>query len=288
VLTIENNFDDQRLGLLMASKGYDFVARLEQDYIFKRRDVARLPRTSVICAVWHGDPNRHELLRGHQQNLENQTAPVDPIYVFDGGDPVPSWLKGKALSVRQPIPLYQAWNVALSLVETPLVMNLNLDDRLAPDAVATLEVNLFHNRADAIGAEWNICCAQADTDAVKPCYPADQLPFAPAWPPAHGTVTRLGSGTGERGTFGPATMWRMDAHVGAPRYPWRTVEGTPLRVVGDAVWWSLLQGSLSKKLVRLPVVIGNYSSHPSDQAEFRPGCEDENVLLQSGMNVSLL
>src|SRR5262249_27484532 len=53
VLTIENNWDDERIPRLMTAKGYDFVAKLEQDYIFRRRDVKRLPRTTVICAVWH-------------------------------------------------------------------------------------------------------------------------------------------------------------------------------------------------------------------------------------------
>lgn len=288
VFTIENNYDDERLGRLMESKGYEFVAKLEQDYIFRRKDVARLPRTSVICAVWHGDPDRMELLRGHQENLARQMVPVDPVYVLDGGDPVPEWLKGKAVSVQQPLTLYQAWNVALSLVETPLVMNLNLDDRLAPDAISTLEVHLFRHRADAIGGEWKICYTQPDTDAVDPCYPASRIPFVAEWPPARGAVTRLGSGTGERGTFGPAVLWRMDAHLQVPRYPWRTAEGTPLHIVGDTAWWSLLQGALRKKMVRLPSVIGNYFSHPAEQAEFRAGDVDENVLLQQGMQVSLL
>lgn len=288
LFSIENNYDDERLQRMMESRGYEFVARLEQDYVFKRKDVARLPRTSVICSVWHGDPDRLKLLRGHQANLARQTVPIDPIYVFDGGDKAPAWLKAKSLSVKQSLSVYQAWNVALSLVETPLVMNLNLDDRLAPDAVATLELNLLKSHADAIGGDWNICYTQTATDKVAPCYPAETLPFVPDWPPAQGTKTRLGSGTHNRGTFGPATMWRMDAHMGAPRYPWRTADGTVLRTIGDAAWWLVLQNTLKKKTVRLPMVIGNYHSHPSEQAEFRPNEVNEELLLRSGIPVSLL
>ena len=99
-----------------------------------------LPRTCVICAVWHGDPERQALLRGHVENLARQTVPVEPIYVFDNGDEPPDWLNARAISVKEPLTIYQAWNVALSLVSTPLAMNLNLDDRLAPDAVEMLEL----------------------------------------------------------------------------------------------------------------------------------------------------
>lgn len=288
LLTVENNYDADRIPNLMASKGYDFVARLEQDYIFKRRDIPRLPRTSVICSVWSGDPERLELLRGHQENLARQTVPVQPVYVFDSGDPIPEWLQGKALCVREPLTIYQAWNVALSMVDTPLVMNLNLDDRLAPDAVGLLEVSLYKQNAIAIGGDWNIRYTQAETDIVETCYPAERLPFVPDWPPAPGTTTRLGSGTQHRGTFGPATMWRMEAHTRAPRIPWRMADGTPLRVAGDSAWWMLLQNTLQWKLARLPVVIGNYHSHPKDQAEFRPTGVDEDALLMSDVGISLL
>ena len=289
VFTIENNFGETALPDLMARKGYDFVARLEQDFLFKRRNVARLPRTTVICSVWHGDPKRLELLRGHQANLHALHAPVDAVYVFDGGDQAPDWLVGKSVSVRQPLTIYQAWNVALSMVDTPLVMNLNLDDRLAPDAVGLLEVALLRERgAGAVGGDWNIRYSQAETDAVEPSYPADMLPFATEWPPVHGTRTRLGSGTGNRGTYGPAVMWRMDVHLRAPRYPYRMEEGTLLRGAGDLAWWGLLGHHLQRKLVRVPRVIGNYHSHPADQDEFRPKPVDEIALLQSSVQLSLL
>jgi hypothetical protein len=56
VLTIENNYDDPCIPDLMKQKGYEFVAKLGQDYVFKKADVRQLPRTTVICAVWSGDP----------------------------------------------------------------------------------------------------------------------------------------------------------------------------------------------------------------------------------------
>jgi FkbM family methyltransferase len=277
VFTIENNWDGEEIPRLMAEKGYDFFAKLEWDYVFKRRDVKPLPRTSVICAVWHGDPNRHELLAGHMENLARQTSPVEPIYVFDGGDEPPAWLNGRAISVKEPLTIYQAWNVALSLVSTPLAMNLNLDDRLAPDAVEMLELELLKHRAVAAGGDWKICYSQAETDSVEPCYPAEQLPFVAEWPPKPGTRTRLGSGTGARGTFGPATIWRMESHIGAPRYPWRLRDGSLLRANADLAWWQLLQTNPNFKVLAVPMVIGNYHSHPKDQAEFRAG--DERALM---------
>lgn len=277
VLTVEDNSEDSRLPTLMAEKGYDVFARLEQDIVFKRRDVRPLARTSVFCAVWHKDPHRRELLRGHAENLARQTVPVDPIYVFDGGDEPPSWLEGRAISVREPLSIYQAWNVALSLVATPLAMNLNLDDRLAPDAVQFLEHHILRTGAVLAGGDWKVCYSQQETDDVVPCYPAEQLPFVGGWPPTPGTLTRLGSGTRHRGTFGPATIWRVEAHMGMPRYPWRLMDGSLIQAAGDLVWWETLVTNPKLKTLKIPVVIGNYHSHPNDQAEFRT--PDERHLL---------
>jgi hypothetical protein len=188
--------------------------------------------------------------------------------------------------VKEPLSIYQAWNVALSLVATPLVMNLNLDDRLAPDAVRVLELEMLRNRAAAAaGGDWRICYSQSETDAVDPCYAASDLPFVPAWPPAKGTRTRLGSGTGERGTLGPATMWRMEAHVGAPRYPWRLQDGSLIRVAADLAWWQILQGNPNFTVLVLPLVIGNYHSHPGSQAEFRAG-DERGLMADPGVSLT--
>ena len=286
VLTIENNYDDVRLPQLMAAKGYDFVTKLEHDYVFRRKDVMRLARTTVICAVWHGDPQRWDLLRGHVANLARQTVPIDVIYVFDGGDVAPDWLEARSVCVTQPLTIYQAWNVALSLVATPLVMNLNLDDRLAVDAVEVMEDALLREDASAVGGDWKICYSQADTDVIDRCYPANQLPYVATWPPERGTRTRLGSGTGNRGTLGPAVMWRIHAHLGAPRYPWRFLDGTRIRTAGDTAWWMILNSHLHKKMIRVPTMIGNYHSHPADQAEFR-ALPDDEIRLMREVGVSM-
>jgi FkbM family methyltransferase len=278
VFAIENDYPDESLITLMRSKGYDLVARLAHDCIFKRQDVQRLPLTTVFCSVWHGDPNRWELLRGHVANLAVQTLPLESIYVFDGGDVPPAWLKARSVTVHESLTIYQAWNIALSMVATPAAMNLNLDDRLAPDAVQVMQSVMARENAMLVAGDWNVRYTQADTDNVEKCYPVQRLPFVQAWPPAAGTVTRLGSGTGERGTLGPATMWRMEAHLTAPRYPWRASDGTLIRSAADAIWWMILKHQ-NRKIVRLPLVIGNYFSHPADQAEFRRQPYDELALV---------
>lgn len=287
VFTIKSSHGDERIPNLMAAKGYDLVGKFQEDYVFKRHDVKRLPQTTVICAVWHRDPARFDLLRGHIANLARQTVPIETIYVFDGGDAVPPWLEAKGISVRQPLTIYQAWNVALSLVQTPLVMNLNLDDRLAADAVELMENTLVREKSCAVGGDWKICYSQEETDGADRCYPADRLPFVDEWPLKSGTVARLGSGTGQSGSFGPAVLWRMEAHIGAPRYPWRFMDGTPIHVAGDAAWWRMLRSQLRKKIVRLPMTIGHYHSHPGEQAEFRPVAHDELQMMQD-VGVSLI
>jgi FkbM family methyltransferase len=255
ILTIENNYDDERIPQLMAAKGYEFVAKLEQDYVFRRKEVLPLPLTTVFCAVWHGDAQRLDLLRAHADNLARQTVPVRSVYVFDGGDTPPDWLAGSAVTSKEDLTIYQAWNLALSAVRTPLVMNLNLDDRLASNAVELMQNALLQQNAVMVGGDWKICYTQAETDATGLCEAAETLPF------------------------GPATMWRMDAHLGAPRYPWRFADGSLIRSIGDAAWWHSL-GEQSRTRLRIPLIVGNYHSHPSDQAEFRNSSEDEFQLLQ--------
>jgi len=239
---------------------------------------------AVVTAVWHGDPQREQLLRDHVANLARQTIPVEAIYVFDGGDLPPPWLKARAVCVKEPLTIYQAWNVGLSLVGASVVMNLNLDDRLAPNAVEVMQRALLGSDAVAIGGDWKVCYSQRDTDNVQPVYPATRLPFVRAWPPPQGALTRLGSGTGDRGTYGPATMWRTSLHLSLPRFPWRAADGTLLRVVGDQAWWILITEHLQQKILRLPLVVGNYYSHPSGQAEFRSG-DESKLLVNPGISL---
>lgn len=233
-------------------------------------------RSSVFCAVWSKDPNRHELLRTHLESLDRQTASVVPIYVFDDGDEPPSWVRGTVAVSPQPLTIYQAWNVGVHLADTEYVMNLNLDDRIAPDAVSLLEDSMQANTAGLAAGDWKVCYTQVETDEVADSFRAGALPFDPSWPPPPGTPTRLGSGTGNRGTFGPATMWRRDLHQQVP-YPWQFASGDPIKIVGDLAWWTIAGKHLQASAVRLPLVIGNYHSHPADQAEFRSADEHEKL-----------
>jgi hypothetical protein len=233
-------------------------------------------RTTVFCAVWNGDQDRHQLLLGHTETLRRQSAPIEMLYVFDNGDTPPAGTPGRHIVSRAPLTIYQAWNVAVRHATTDYVMNLNLDDRLAPDAVETMQDFADANQAGLIGGDWHIRFSQADTDDTKETYRASALPFAPGWPPPPGIDSRLGSGTGDRGTLGPATMWRRSLHDHAP-YPWMFADGNPIRIVGDAAWWTVVGKHLGASIVRLPLVIGNYHSHPGDQAEFRGAGEQERL-----------
>ena len=207
-------------------------------------------------------------MRAHVANLRHQTVPVQAVYVFDGGDVPPADLDARTIATSAPLGLYHAWNMALAAVTTPLVMNLNLDDRLAPDAIEKLAAHLNRENAMLAGGDWRITYSQVETDAVTPCVPAHDLPFAMDCPPAVRPNHRLGSGTGESLTFGPAVLWRMAVHATVPRYPWRLEDDTPVRSVGDGLFWSIL-GRLGMKMARLPMVIGNYHFHPDEQAQYR-------------------
>lgn len=241
-------------------------------------------RTTVFCAVWSADPDRHELLRGHVHSLRRQTVPVEAVYVFDNGDLPPPWLEGRAVVSVKPLTIYQAWNVAVQHCPTEYVANLNLDDRLAPDAIETLQEFADANNAGLIAGEWSVKYSQAETDDVKETYRATALPFHEQWPPPARVPTRLGSGTGQRGTLGPSTLWRRKLHDQAP-YPWQFASGAPIRIVGDLAWWTIIRRHLEAPIVRIPLVIGNYHSHPAEQAEFR-GADEHHLLSSEGIKMS--
>jgi tetratricopeptide (TPR) repeat protein len=251
-------------------------------------DSCQSPKTTVICAVWHKDQNRDQLLRAHRENLARQSRAVEIIYVFDGGDRPSIDLKARTVTVDECLTIYQAWNVALSLVTTPYVLNLNLDDRLNFDAVEIMEKIINEDVSiGLIGGDWKICFDQESTDCVRKCYPATVHEVTVDWPPVLNRTTRLGSGDGNRGTYGPACMWRMDLHRFLPRYPWRLNNGEKIKVVSDAVWWSTIKTKTNYKLHRQNLIIGNYHSHPDVQAEFRYKDSDEIGLVNS-IGVSIL
>lgn len=284
VLSIANCSADPRIREKMVQLGYEPLARLGEDEIYKRKDLSLCAQTTVFCAVWHGETALESLLHGHMTNLDKQTVPIERIYVIDGNIPAPEWLTGKVITVREATTIYEAWNIALATVETPLVMNLNLDDRLAPDAIDVMERALAQTNYELIGADWRICFSQEQNDAVEPVRQATEIPCDNVWPPKPDMLTRLGSGTGERDTLGPACLWRSDLHLQHPRFPWRFGDLSKVRTIGDALWWSILEHQ-NKKLGRLPLIIGNYLSHPENQAEFRhPAPDERRILRQVGIS----
>ena len=234
------------------------------------------PVATVITSVWHRQQDKESLLQGHMANLRRQTVPCRAIYVFDAADSPPVWLEGTKITISEPITLYQAWNIALANVMTPFVMNLNVDDRLAPDAVEVM-VKALDRDPDTflVGGDWKVCFSEAETDDVRPVYPIAELPYASEWPPVPGRLRRLGSGDQPQATHGPACMWRLEAHRRMPRYPYRFADGSFIRIIGDAIWWHAIEHLMGKKILRLPLIIGNYRSAPSTQAEFRYSAGDE-------------
>lgn len=244
-----------------------------------------IPKTTIICAVWHKDSDRVQLIKEHAENLMQQTVPVEVIYILDNDDEIVKPELGTTISITKAIPIYEAWNLGIAATQTPYVMNLNLDDRLNKDTVEIFQNQLEEHSAALVGGDWKICYSQEDTNKVENCFPASQMPFLYAWPPQKNSNTRLGSGTGERGTYGPATLWRMECHLLIPRYPYRTICGEKITSIADAVWWSLLANHSKQKLIRIPFIVGNYFSHPETQAEFRNHIEHETL---AGKNISLI
>lgn len=71
-------------------------------------------------------------------------------------------------------------------------------------------------------------------------------------------------------------MWRRDLHDQVP-FPYLFGDGDAIKIVGDLAWWTVVGKHLGTTAIRLPLVIGNYHSHPAEQAEFRSADEHETL-----------
>jgi hypothetical protein len=163
--------------------------------------------------------------------------------------------------------------MAMKHSDTDLVINLNLDDRLCPDAISRMSRYFASDHGMLVGGEWMILDRIGKTQELSNIS-IHETYFDPAWPPQRfdftqlGKKLRLGSGTGERGTFGPSTMFRRHL-LNEISYPLKFGNGDLIESIGDSLWWSLIKDRYPCGAVRIPEVIGIYHSCPSSQAEFR-------------------
>lgn len=231
------------------------------------------PEVTVFCAVWSKEENKDELLRSHSRNLRSQTCTTFPLYIFDDGD-VPDGFGMPHVVCLDPLTIYEAWNLAVKLAPTEYVLNLNLDDRLFSNSIALMKDFLEASDSDLVGGEWLI-----NFGSVRECIDdlrveVSQTSFLPDWPPREGNNLRLGSGTGERPTYGPATMWkRSTTGMG---YPHLFKNGEQIRSIGDALFWHSLKQA-GRTLKKIPLMIGVYHSDAANQSEFRSHNDHENV-----------
>lgn len=241
------------------------------------------PVITVFCAVWHKQPNKLELLRSHWENLKQQSIPIEPCYIFDNDDTAPDWLDCPWHTFSGPLTIYEAWAAAVALARTRYVMNLNMDDRLATDAAELLLNAIQSQGAALVGGEWSVRFDHHFHTEQFSSYDARATNFRPDWPPVQTENLRLGSGTGERGTFGPATLW--DLEKTKPWYPTYFGNREPILSIGDSIFWQYLK-QMGHKLGRIETVIGRYYSSPNAQAEFRPHNDNENLRQHKLSNIS--
>lgn len=239
---------------------------------------------SVFCAVWHRQRDKLALLQSHYRHLRQQSLPVRIIYIFDNGDTPPDWLDADCYVFSEPLSIYEAWSAAVAFNPSLYVMNLNLDDRLAVNAVELLVGAACATSAALVGGEWLVCFDEEHLDQPFKAPLLLATEFVPDWPPRPHQCPhlRLGSSTGERGTFGPATLWRAD--VIGKYYPSYFGDGSVIKSMGDALFWQIFQHH-KLRTTRLPVLIGKYFSSPTDQAEFRPN-DDMARVQQHGVSAT--
>lgn len=223
-------------------------------------------RTTVLCVAWHRQPGFDDLLRSHAACLDSQTREHERLYVIDGGRPAPAWLRGRAHVLPDAVSFERALRVGLELVETPLVINLNSDDRLYANALAVLELLVDRHGAEVAVGEFLVCYSQADADAAigQRCRPIpDDLPVPSSWPPRDRQRCRLGSGRPDpswtQATLGPSVLWRTTIGENARR-ELPCDNGGARKSDGGA-----------PEVRRAELLVGHYFSHPESQAEFQRG-----------------
>ena len=236
---------------------------------------------TLFCAVYHRDENRHALIEEHLENIKSQSLPVEPIYVFEAGDQPSSAAKPYSIVSPCRLSIYQAWHTAMGHSNKKLLINLNLDDRLCPDAVARMSSYFDSDDVMLVGGEWVIANQVAKSDQLRNIS-IEETYFDPTWPPKTRSFTRpgenlrLGSGMGERGTYGPATMFRRSLIEELP-YPLKFGNGELVESIADSLWWSLIKRKYPGGAIRIPEIVGIYHSDPSSQAEFRVTNEWEKL-----------
>ena len=233
---------------------------------------------SALCAVWSQDKNRWNLMESHLENLLSQSVNCTPIYILECGDRPPSEFEKYCHIIDRRLSIYEAWEKGIQFADTDLVMNLNLDDRLRLNAVELLRVPFQDEKIMCVGGEWHVRFNLNETASYSFVESIGNYDFAPAWPPVPLDTgkLRLGSGTGERGTYGPATMWRKSLFTELP-YPTRFGNGDLIESIADAVFWHLVKNRDPSSIVRIPLVVGDYLSSPGSQAEFRVANEHEKL-----------
>lgn len=226
------------------------------------------PDVTVFCAVWNKQKNKDELLSSHYQNLMKQNLNLEILYIFDENDNVPEWLDASVYCFEDSLTIYEAWAAAVTLCKTKYILNLNLDDRLATNAIEYLLRFIKLTNSALIGGEWEICFTDSHLNQSFKVSQINETKFYKEWPPKNNLKIRqrLGSGTNERGTFGPSTLWDLEK-IGK-WYPTNFNNGEKITSIGDSIFWSLL-GMLKLKRHRIEMLIGKYLSDPNNQAEFR-------------------
>ena len=137
----------------------------------------------VFCAVWHRQRNKLELLQSHYRNLRQQSLQVRIIYIFDNGDTPPDWLDADCYVFSEPLSIYEAWSAAVAFNTAFYVMNLNLDDRLAVNAVELLVGTACASSAALVGGEWLVCFDEEHLDQPFKAPLLLATEFVPDWPP---------------------------------------------------------------------------------------------------------
>jgi hypothetical protein len=225
---------------------------------------------TVVCSAWHKQQHLDQYFRQHSQALLRQTIPVKIIYVCDGGMSLEAPGPGVTMvTVSEGIRTAEAFNLGLALANTPFFATLNIDDFFFRNALEVQVGAMKQIGCDAFYGDWEVRFT-TEGDIERDCFGLEQLRPCLDWPPEKAPGLRLGNGDGQRGTWGPAPIFRTEAIRSVGGFPKTFGDGTPIPTIIDfIVWHRMLEAR--KTVSRGELVVGSYYSNPETQQEFRGG-----------------
>ena len=146
-ITIEVHRGGPVIDAFFAESGFTHVRDFaDYERLYVRPSLVRLPTTTAVISIGPKELGNPALLAQHRRTIVSQSVPVERFYYVYGADQIPPHLGGRVVVGVEAKPLSEVWEMASTQAETPFLLPLDAAIKLAPDAVETLERDLWSGK----------------------------------------------------------------------------------------------------------------------------------------------